>query len=66
LMKLLYIMDQSARAAELSEGIGTLVVSFGLDLDLLSQIQLVGAWVSVGCWLGFAGYVYLQRQIFFR
>jgi len=62
--KLMFALDKATReaylgATEMFQQLGPL-----MDVDDLHPLLMLMAFVSVGCWWGFAGYIYLRRDYF--
>ena len=67
--KLLVLLDSSTMEAYLEEVLGPhmeTLESMGLDRDAMLQLITLETVVVVGCWWGFAGYIYFRRLYFQR
>ena len=64
--KLLFGLDRATRQAYLdsSEAIQQIKTVMEVDMNMLHQGIMLMCLVSVGCWWGFAGYIYLRRDYF--
>ena len=64
--RLLFVLDKDARDAYLAASGITKQIEALVDTSMLDQLLIVTTLATIGCWCGFALYIYLRRDYFQR